>query len=253
MLLRYATDDMANARAYDYTSATPLMFAMEAGHPACVRLLLPRTCVLPSFTTVVEGLQWQSTPTAFDEIATMFLEELAVRRQRLSELALCYLNERDVAMLELRQAKVLDAKAWDCWKQLQDAGIHVPEELEMVQHARPPTVFFCCGVQRVDSRLLQQLWDLGFPDVDQQRGDTSVWDEVLKSDKGHDYGEAQLGVPNWLASHGVMSDTSALLSFAARFSWLFTEEWHDDETLTLRRSTAVERRISLALECVARS
>ena len=146
----------------------PLTYACASNCPEAVKLILEADSALyssdvdwsnryPLYHSVFE----EATEMSTDEILSHLQTALLDRRSRLYSLATSQLCREDLEGLKLRDDRILDEKAFDVYKALENRSIPVPSALRI-----PPGRKTMFHNQSLSPALGESLYGRGFIDVD---------------------------------------------------------------------------------------
>jgi hypothetical protein len=146
---------------------------------------------------LAQTLYWCS-----EEVSAFLIQSLAARRGGLKELALDNLPLEEIEELNLRNDTVLDGKAHVVYAALKANGVDIPNTLSV-----PSMQTSVYHLTNLRPECAEQLYDIGFRDVDifDHIGLTPLMYE--SSFPLHDNSYSSLRMPAWLLSHGADLNT----------------------------------------------
>lgn len=209
LLIKYADADVINQG--DMEGETPLITAMRLSqhncreeeqrerkcskcHCAdCVVMLLKADCAMRA--------SWRRGHLYYTVIASRrcrarYLRHLKDRRERLKQLALTNLPFLESTSLGLHSSIVLDSRASEVLRLLQDRGVNIPQALAIGKHCR--SIFLD---DMFSSQTADFLFNLGFRDVDPFTNFTE--DLMAIWAKWDTFSATESESFEWLSNHGL--------------------------------------------------
>jgi ankyrin repeat protein len=155
----------------DEQGRTPLNLALQDRNEDSVRLLLKHDSQIPNDWYIRMTSLTRPPIIDWNEI---FVSHLVNRRQRLLNLALTDLPALELATLDLKRGRILDAQAAAVVPALLLHGIYIPPALIPTYPLRRTTVYHSYGL---GAETAEYLFSKGFLDIDEvdHYGKTPLW------------------------------------------------------------------------------